>query len=439
MHEKTPAREPPSLWPLASAILLAIWLGLFNVIGNYTWGYGGLTFAMLVLVAALLVWGAPIARVLARLGTQVAVELLLVAALLGLLVQLGAGLREELERPRNQTWVIDIALNTYLAGTAFLEGKNPYAERAQTWGRIKPAPNVTVDEGGVRMFDVPYEYGFPYFPGLFLSYLPARAFVGGLHSLRVANALLIVINLLGMAWLTRRLVPPTMAAVAGLTAAVAYLGISVLQQELLRFAITDLVISTYALFGFVAASHQRWLVSGVLFGLVQACKLLPGPLVVLPVLLWLWGRSGCVKLLAGYVATSLVLVLPWLLQDPRLFLSSTVLFYLTHHAGGDNTSLWFFLPESARTSFRCLGIGLSLCCAGWAFVRRNDSLLTPLTLSFVSYVIFIAFNTMVHLNYLWGIYTLGCTALAAQGMGSSSWLSAMSADTGFRRVAGQVH
>jgi len=51
-----------------------------------------------------------------------------------------------------------------------------------------------------------------------------------------------------MVWLTRRLVPPSLAPVASLMAAIAYFGVSVLQKELFRFAITDLAIATYALF-----------------------------------------------------------------------------------------------------------------------------------------------------------------------------------------------
>ena len=42
-------------------------------------------------------------------------------------------------------------------------------------------------------------------------------------------------------------------------------------------AITDVVIATYALGGYLALSHGRPLTAGVLFGLAQSCKLLPGP------------------------------------------------------------------------------------------------------------------------------------------------------------------
>jgi len=41
----------------------------------------------------------------------------------------------------------------------------------------------------------------------------------------------------------------------------------------------------------VTLSHQRWLLAGVLLGVMQTAKLSPGPLVALPVL-WLWGKPG---------------------------------------------------------------------------------------------------------------------------------------------------
>jgi len=47
-------------------------------------------------------------------------------------------------------------------------------------------------------------------------------------------------------------------------------------------------------------------------------------------------------------------------------------------------------------AFACSGSHSPLGCAGWAFLRRKDSLLTPLTLGFVSYVVFVAFNNMTH-------------------------------------------
>lgn len=400
--------------------LLAIWLGSFHVLGHRIAGYGHLSFLMLILLVALLLRGGRGARFLPRTGGERTVRIVLGVLLAALLVNLGIGLAAELARRSGDEFAIDIAMNTYAAGTAFLEGKNPYAEFAQFWHEIKPGPHVAVRGGEIRMFGVPYTYGFPYFPAMLLSYLPVRAVVSGYDSLRVTNAILLALNLAGIVWLTRRLSPAARATTAGLVGAVAYVGVTVLPTELFRYAITDLVIATYALFAFVALSHRRWVVAGVLFGLAQACKLLPGPLLVAPVVLWLWGRPEMPRLLIAYAATSLVLIVPFVLPDPGLFLSSTILFYLTAHAGGDSSSLWFALPNALKPPFRIAGYLLTAGCVAAALRRRADDLLAPLTLAFAAYAVFVAFGTMIHLNYIWGIYPLGCVALAAHAARAAS-------------------
>lgn len=407
-----PARRLPASRPLLLPILLAAWLGIFHVLGRYTGGYGRLSFLMLTLVVSLLLCGGRLARFLPRTRGQQPIRIILGLLLVALLVNLGIGLAGELARPSGDRFAIDIAMNTYSAGTALLEGKNPYAEFAQVWHEVKPGPHVTVNQGEVRMYGVPYTYGFPYFPAMLLSYLPVRAVVPGYDSLRVTNAILLALNLAGIFWLARRLVLPALGTTAGLVAGVAYVGVSVLRTEVFRYAVTDLVIATYAVFAFLALSHRRWAVAGVLFGLAQACKLLPGPLLIAPALLWLWGRPGMLKLLIAYAATSVALTLPFVLPNPGLFLSSTVLFYLTAHAGGDDSSLWFTLPGALKPVFRTIGYLLTAGCVAWALRRRGDAVLTPLTLAFVAYTVFIAFGTMIHLNYMWGIYPLGCVALA---------------------------
>jgi len=406
--------------PLLPLALLAIWLGIFHLLGHYTGGYGRLSFILLTLVAALLLGGGRLARVVPRTGGERPIRIVLGLVLAALLVSLAVGLAAELARPSGEQFAVDIAMNTYAAGTAFLEGKNPYAEFAQVWHELKPGPHVTVEHGEVRMYGVPYTYGFPYFPAMLLSYLPMRAVVPGYDSLRVTNAILLALNLAGIFWLARRLAPAGLATLAGLAGGVAYVGVSVLRTELFRYAVTDLVIATYAVFAFVALSHQRWIVAGVLFGLAQACKLLPGPLLVAPAVLWLWGRPGMLKLLIAYAATSVAIILPFVLPAPGLFLSSTILFYLTAHAGGDYSSFWYFLPAALKPPFRVVGYLLTAVCVAWAFRRRGDDLLTPLTLAFVAYLVFVAFGTMIHLNYIWGIYALGCVVLAARAARAAS-------------------
>jgi len=48
----------------------------------------------------------------------------------------------------------------------------------------------------------------------------------------------------------------------------------------------------------------------------------------------------------------------------------------------------------------------------YAARRRREGLVWPLFLGYSSYLTFMSFAPMTHLNYLWGIYPLGCAALA---------------------------
>ena len=117
--------------------------------------------------------------------------------------------------------------------------------------------------------------------------------------------------------------------------------------------------------------------------------------------------------------TTLVLVLPFLLWNPEPFITATLLYYLTLHQAGDNTSLWFFLPAVWQTPFLVLGGVLTLATVALASWRRSLGLVWPLAVAFCAYAVFIAFNKMSHLNYLWGVYALGCAALGLSLAGQS--------------------
>ena len=317
----------------------------------------------------------------------------------------------KLERPQNRDYLIDIGANTYLAGDTFLDGRNPYATPNQIWHRVLPGPGVRIEDGQVLMYGLRYDYGFPYFPGLMLSYLPFRALAEGYDSIRIGNGILLMVNLLGIGLLARRLRPGAQGWVAAGLGGVAYLGVGVLGHELFHYGITDLVIATYALYGFVALAYGRYGLAGVLFGLAQACKLLPGPALILPVLLYLGTTREAWRLVVAYALTAILVVAPFILWDPERFATSTVLYYLTHHRAGDNTSLWFFLSPYWQTPFLVLGGALAVGSLALARWRHGLGLTWPLALAFCAYVIFVAFNKMSHLNYTWGVYALGCAAL----------------------------
>jgi len=419
--EVTPRRAAATL--LVAAVALGGWLRLFDRIGVETWGHGEVTFFRLLGVVLLLGAASAVTRRLALGRLALPIAVLCAVAAVGLLVHLGGELRVELERPENRHWLIDIGANTYVAGTHLLEGRNPYAHRAQLWHRVDPGEGVRREGGRLLMHGLPYDYGFPYFPGMMLSYLPFRPLAEGYDAIRVGNFVLVLLNVLGLAWLGRRLAGGRPGLAAGAIGAVAYLGVRVLGQEYLRFGVTDLAIATFCVYAFVALAHDRVVLAGVLFGAAQACKLLPGPALLLPVILQLgWGPTSR-RLLVAYALTASAIVLPFVAWDPARFFSSTVLFYLTYHANGDDTALWYFLSPGARPWFLVAGGALTLATLALGRLRRDLGLVWPLTLSFSAYVVFCAFNKMTHLNYLWGVYPLGCAALGVLGVGVGGTVS----------------
>ncbi len=394
-------------------LLPLAWLLLINLIGAFTWGYGKQTFVvmMLVLAALTLAWRLP-----ALNPTRNARARLIIASLgvvLAISVPACRTLQRDMAAP-NGGPAIDIAVNTYLAGTHFLAGRNPYNHFCLVRHQVKPEPGNHVEQTsrGLTMFGVPYHYGFPYFPAMFLSYLPFRALADGYHALRVGNLFFLLLNCLGMGLIAWRHSAPSKHYVAAAMACALYLGVRVLPEELSTFAITDLVIATYATFAYLALSHQQIVLTGVLLGLAQASKLLPGPFLLLPALLFLTDRRGRIKLLAAYLGAATLVLAPFVALDPWAFFSSTILYYLTHHAAGDDTSLWFFLPKALQPIWLVLGYLLSVSPLLLMRCHVRDRLPLALGVAFASHFIFIAFAKMTHLNYIWSIYPLGCMALS---------------------------
>lgn len=294
----------------------------------------------------------------------------------------------------------DIALNTVAAENWILVGKNPYEHRAQLQHVMPPGPNVSIQGDETKLFGLRYSYGFPYYPGMFLSYLPFRLFARDVHSIALGNLILMLVNAALIFLLSRRMVPAGFAIAS-------VLAVLTLPDELFNLAITDWIISTYALAAFLMLSRQRWWMSGAFLGLAQSCKLLPGALLIAVALVWLWKRPGFREVLLGYLATCLVVIGPFVLWSPSAFLSATVLFYRAFHWGGDNTSLWFVLPESARPIFTAVGMVATIALVLWS--RRGDWL-HAMRMAFASYFVFVMCARMIHLNYLWSILPLGCAA-----------------------------
>lgn len=398
---------------------LVVWALLFNLIGFFTWGFGPLTFCCLMLTLILLyvlsrsrrpaILRYPLFPVVAvsqdepgrglRWALRLVLLLTLITVLLGLLVA-----------PNN--WLMDIGLNTYLAAESLLQGHNPYATHAQDWYTIDTSiAHVEDIAGQIYMFGIPYYYGFPYFPMMVLSYTPFTFLIDGYDAIRWANLLLVVLNVVAI----RLLVAHSGVRYVRITqwrAIVAYLCILVYGIEIFWHGIVDILLSSLLLYCFVFLQRGRFVLAGVLLGLAQAAKLLPPPLVALCIMLYLLGQEGFWKFCIAYALTSVLVMSPFVVADPQAFLSATILFYLTNHGVGDNTSLWFFLPALLQKPFLWLGYLLTLLMIP-VFVRRGrGDLVDVMSAVFASYLVFMAFSKMTHLNYLWSVYPLGCVAFA---------------------------
>jgi hypothetical protein len=397
------------------------WVGLWNLLGAYTFGHGRLIAACVAGLVLLQAAAGPLARWLARVSPVVperaAVGGMVVAAALGFGLHVRA-----LDRALESGKMVDIGRNTLCAGEALFErGTDPYAVRCQML-TVQGAPHVTWEHGRPRMFGVRYEYGYPYFPVMFLAYEPFRQLDGGLDSIRWANGLWLLLAMAGAGWLAARLCPGPQARLAATLGIAVTAAVPVLGYELFQVGVTDLIIAVFALAGFIALDRGHRFAAGALFGLVCAAKLLPGAL-LLPILaVWTWRSPPGARwrLWLGWAAATAATLLPFVAWDAPAFLSATILYYLSRHAPGDDTSLWFHLPGALQTPFLVAGAAAVGAVLVAGLRRRALATADLLAIWVLSYLTFCCFNKMIHLNYLWSILPLASAGLAAAIASSNS-------------------
>lgn len=410
----------PSL--VAPLLLVGVWSLLFNLVGRLSWGWGPLTFACLMGSFLLLCYVQPLTRALDRtLRGRSGLSNAAVTRLAGLVIVVymaldGQAFVQEWSNERNETYLIDIGANTYEAARWFFdEGVNPYEHRSQMWDFLTPElPNVTLDGEKTLLYGVPYPYGFPYFPMMFMTLEPARRLVEGYHAVRWANVAYYMINVALIAAICRRLLDRKVWRAGALLAVLAFLGERIFPVELFQHGVIDLILSVYGLLGFLAMAWGMPIISGVIFGMAFGCKLLPGPWwFTLAAIAW-WKRAGwavSAKFSAVFTLVSGAIILPFVAWNPSAFWSSTILYFMTAKHEGDNTALWYFLPETLKAPFLVVG-GLWIGAVFLAFLlRREPTVADTIRFSFLTYVVFIAFNRQSHLNHLWSIYAMGCLAL----------------------------
>jgi uncharacterized membrane protein len=252
---------------------------------------------------------------------------------------------------------------------------------------------------------------------MFLSYAPFRLIDQGQDAIRIGNAFWLALLLAGVGWLAFRLAPPGRRPQAAGLSTLLLASTTGLGGQLFFFGITDVLIAAYAVLGLLALSYRRHVLAGALIGLAFAAKILPGLLIAAILFAWLARRGGWKPALASFAVVSTIVLLPFVLWSPAAFFSATILFYLTHHAAGDTTSLWYFLPEALRLPFLLLGglavLGVTL----WPLRSRSDDQRDLLRAIVAATFLFLAFNKMIHLNYQFAVVPLACVGLAADAMG----------------------
>jgi len=199
------------------------------------------------------------------------------------------------------------------AGHLLAHGRDPYVAyvtNGRLVGRVAGVPR--------------YEAFFPYFPAMTAFGLPAT--VGALGALGDARLWMAAVTLLMVVlglWLARA--PPDRSLRAAQVLCVLPTG-----AVFLAGGGDDLPILALSLVGIAAVSRRRAVGSGIAFGVAMAMKLTAWPLAALSLFV-VRDRDGhraagrVAVIMAGIVA---VFVVPFVLWDPRTFLSNVVEFPL---------------------------------------------------------------------------------------------------------------
>lgn len=315
-----------------------------------------------------------------------------------------------------QDWIVDIAANTYAAVEHFISGDNPYNHRSQLWVESFPQRHgITFMDGQYFMFGVPYQFGYPYFPAMLLAYTPVIGFIENYTAIRIMNFTLSFVNL----WLVWQLLKAHFEHQKHyqLAKRLAFVLLFLMPSYLFNLyylGITDVLLTTLILLSLFFVDKQRIILAAIVLGMCQASKLLPAPFVFVAIFLWLPILRQKIQFALVYGITALVILGPFVLWDATSFLSSTILYYLTHHKGGDDTSLWFYLPEFIKPYFLILSPLLSGVFLLFGSLKAKGSTINLALVCASSYFIFMVFNKMTHFNYYWSVYPIACIPLCYQ-------------------------
>jgi hypothetical protein len=178
--------------------------------------------------------------------------------------------------------------------------------------------------------------------------------------------------------------------------------------ELTRRCSNDIIPVSFGLAALLLAARRYWIAAGVLLGLSLAAK--PLPALIWCLLLPGFVGRGARPLILSTVLTTVVCYLPFFAWAPREMIANLIAFSWLRPTNA--SSIRAYLPESLGGVIGALQL---LSCAGLtiAFYRSGPrDLGRVLRTSALATIAFVAFNKVVHGNYLLWIQPLAALALA---------------------------
>lgn len=404
--------------PWVALGLVVMWSAVLNILTQQVANRGVQTFFYLLILCDLII-AAKLVKPLRKGGSSKAANFIIcvvaLIAFLPVLYHTAPAFFSTYHNPPQS----DVALNTFTAGQHEFDFKqNPYSTKCQLWQDPSKSPHVTKVGNQLYMYGIPYDYGYPYFPGMFLTYEPLRRIEPTIASVRLGNGICYLLTLIALAWLASLLVPPGRRLIAGTLAVAALACTWILGQQYFLEGTTDVIIPMFVLFGFIAAYYKHPSLAGVLFGWAFACKLLPGGMFCLIMAAWYLRTPDRWKFILPMLATVLAVILPYILWNPQAFLSATILFYMTD-AQGDDSAMYFFVPENLQSLFLIAGYLIVFAFMVRTILRRHMTIVGLVASCFIAFALFIAFSKMDHPNYLLSIAPLGCLALVVYALKDS--------------------
>ena len=188
---------------------------------------------------------------------------------------------------------------------------------------------------------------------------------------------------------------------------------------LIECSFIDLGLLPLFLAGLLFLKKERWILTGIMFGLAAASKqyaFLPLVFSSVATFFLISRRLGAAIFIAGMV-TSILTILPWLFHDPSLFVSSTVLGLLAFPPRADALTLYALAKCFGFGWSKWLGlfVGLGGLLGACFFLSRRvvgQSLVFRVSLaSGCAYGIVFLFGTQAFGNYYFLVYLFFCFAL----------------------------